>query len=183
MENIVKNTVQKDKKVYGIPVKFTVPIMFGDEQIEKALDSLDSLKAYLEKNPDARIFGVTSKEYIRDFLFQMYQEELIKKDGSVDKTKMEQLLELSADIAENSKTEFFEEKNMESEQDTLFANPGDIYITNHPDMVATDRVSNLSNMVIPYEIAREKKFKVKVLKIITYRKRSPGSTVTRSRKI
>lgn len=164
LENIVKNTVQKDKKVYGIPVKFTVPIMFGDEQIEKALDSLDSLKAYLEKNPDARIFGVTSKEYIRDFLFQMYQEELIKKNGSVDKTKMEQLLELSADIAENSKTEFFEEKNMESEQDTLFANPGDIYITNHPDMVATDRVSNLSNMVIPYEIAREKKFKVKVLK-------------------
>ena len=82
----------------------------------------------------------------------------------MDKTKMEQLLELSADIAENSKTEFFEEKNMESEQDTLFANPGDIYITNHPDMVATDRVSNLSNMVIPYEIAREKKFKVKVLK-------------------
>ena len=40
LENIVKNTVQKDKKVYGIPVKFTVPIMFGDEQIEKALDSL-----------------------------------------------------------------------------------------------------------------------------------------------
>lgn len=164
LENIMKNTVQKDKKVYGIPVKFTVPVMYGDEQIKKALDSLDSLKAYVEKNPDAGIFGVTNKEYIRDFLFQMYHEELIKKDGSVDKVKMEELLELSQDIEKNSKTDFFEGEDMRSEQDTLFANPGDLYIVKHPDMVATDRVSGLSDMVIPYEIAREKKFKIEALK-------------------
>ena len=46
LENIMENTVQKNGKIYGIPVKFTVPVMYGDEQIEKALDSLDSLKAY-----------------------------------------------------------------------------------------------------------------------------------------
>ncbi len=164
LENIMKNTVQKDGKIYGVPVKFTVPVIYGDEGIEKALDSLDGLRTYVEKNPDARIFGVTNKEYIRDFLFQMYQEELIKIDGSVDKAKMEQLLELSVDIAKNSKTDFFEGEDMKSEQDTLFVNPGDIYIMNHPDMVATDRVSNLGSMVIPCEIARERKFAIKTLK-------------------
>lgn len=164
LENIMKNTVQKDGKIYGIPMKFTVPVMYGDEQIQKALDSPDSLKAYLEKNPDAGIFGITSKEYIRDFLFQMYQEELIKKDGSVDKAGMEQLFELAADIAENSNTDFFEGEDMESEQDTLFANPGDIYSVKHPDMVATYRVSSLSDMMIPCGIARGQKLSLKDLK-------------------
>lgn len=164
LENIMENTVQKNGKIYGIPVKFTVPVMYGDEQIEKALDSLDSLKAYLEKNPDAKIFGVTEKGYIRDFLFQMYQKELIKKDGSVDKAKMEQLLGLAVDIVKNSKTEFFEGMDMDARSDTLFANPGSMYLVKHPDMVATDRVRNLSNMMIPCKIAREQKIGLKTLK-------------------
>ena len=55
LENMMNNTLQKDGKIYGIPVKFTVPVLYGDEQIEKALDSLDSLSAYMDKNPDAAI--------------------------------------------------------------------------------------------------------------------------------
>lgn len=164
MENIMKDTVQKDGKTYGIPVKFTVPVMYGDEEIEKALDSLDSLKAYLEKNPDAGIFGVTDKKYIRDFLFQMYQEEMMEEDGSVDKAKMEQLLEISVNIADNSKTDFYEGAEMDSERDTLFENPGEIYISRHPDMVATNRISSLTNLMISCKLAREQKLSLKTLK-------------------
>lgn len=163
LENAVKNTVQKDGKIYGIPVKITVPVMYGDEQIEKALDSLDSLGAYLEKNPDAAIFGATDKKYIRDFLFQMYQEELIGEDGSVDKSSMEQLLRLAVDIAKNSKTDLFEGEE-ESGRDSLFENPGGIYIANHADMIATSRVSSLIDMMIPCELARKQKFPLKALK-------------------
>lgn len=164
LENMMKNTVRKDGKIYGIPIKFTVPVMYGDKQIEKALSSLDSLRSYLKKNPDAGIFGVTNKKYIRDFMFQMYQEELIKEDGSVDKAKMEQLLEISKEIVKNSKTDFFEGNDMEVGQDTLFAHPAEIYSIKHPDMVATGRVSNLGDMIIPCEIAREQNFSLKVLK-------------------
>lgn len=164
LESIMKNTVEKDGKIYGIPVKFSVPVIYGDEKIEKALDTMDSLRAYMDKNPEAAIFGVTNKAYIRDFLFQMYQDELIKKDGSVDKEKMETLLKLSVDIAKNSKTDFFEGVDMEIGEDTLFSNPGSLYLVKHQDMAATDRLSCLANMMVPCKIARTQKVPLKSLK-------------------
>ncbi len=164
LENMMNNTLQKDGKIYGIPVKFTVPVLYGDEQIEKALDSLDSLSAYMDKNPDAAIFGVTNKEYIRDFLFQMYQEELMKTDGTADKAKMEQLLELAVSIAKNSKTDFYEEMEMGSSQDTLFSNPGSMYLMKHTDMVVTDRIDSLVSMMLDCKIARTQNFTLKSLK-------------------
>lgn len=164
LENMMNNTLQKDGKIYGIPVKFTVPVLYGDEQIEKALDSLDSLSGYMDKNPDAAIFGVTNKEYIRDFLFQMYQEELMKADGTVDKAKMEQLLELAVSIAKNSKTDFYEEMEVGSSQDTLFSNPGSMYLMKHTDMAVTDRFDSLVSMMLPCKIARTQNFTFKSLK-------------------
>ncbi len=165
LENMMDNTLKRDKKVYGIPVKFSAPVVYGDEQIQKALDSLDSLEEYLDKNPDAALFGVTNKGYIRDFLFQMYQEELMKTDGSVDKAKMEKLLTLAVNIAKNSKTEFYEEMEpAESLQDTLFSNPGSMYLMKHTDMAATERIECLMNMMIPCEIARTKGLTLKSLK-------------------
>lgn len=164
LENIMKNTVPKDGKIYGIPMKFAAPVMYGDEQIEKALDSLDSLQTYLEKNPDAQIFGVTNKAYIRDFLFQMYQEELTGDGGSVDKAKMEQLLKLAVDIADNSDTDNFDGRDDGAGESVLFNNPGSMYITKYPKMVATDRIYSLSSMMIPCKIAREQKLTLKPLK-------------------
>ena len=165
LENMMNNTLQKDGKIYGMPIKFSVPVVYGDEQIQKALDSMESLKAYLDKNPDAAIFGVTNKEYIRDFLFQMYQEELLRQDGTVDKAKMEQLLALAVRIAGNAKTDFYEEMDMEENaQDTLFSNPGSMYLMKHKDMTATDRISSLMDMMVPCKIARTQKLALKSLK-------------------
>ncbi len=165
LENMMNNTLQREGKIYGMPIKFSVPVVYGDEQIQKALDSMESLKAYLDKNPDAAIFGVTNKEYIRDFLFQMYQEELIRQDGTVDKAKMEQLLALAVRIAGNAKTDFYEEMDMEENaQDTLFSNPGSMYLMKHKDMAATDRISGLVDMMVPCKIARTQKLALKSLK-------------------
>ena len=48
LETIMENTVQSGGKIYGLPVKFSVPLMFGNQDTEQALENLDSLAAYLE---------------------------------------------------------------------------------------------------------------------------------------
>ena len=83
LEAVLKNTAQVDGKVYGMPVKFSVPIIYGDNQAKEALSSLDELKAYVETHSDHSIVGIAEREYIRDFLFQMYQDEIIRDDGKV----------------------------------------------------------------------------------------------------
>ena len=60
LEDILKNTAQKDGKLYGLPIKFGVPILYGNEDAKKALESFDSLKAFLEKDPQASVFGLAN---------------------------------------------------------------------------------------------------------------------------
>lgn len=160
LEPLMKNTLQKDGKIYGLPIKFSVPLLFGNEDAKKALQSLESLKAFLEKDPQASVFGLADKAYIRDFLFQMYQEEIFGEDGKVDQEKLTDLLELAEKIVVNAKSSIFEEGE-DSVNGTVYErNPfrglGSEGLINHPEGAATTSISSISDMMIPYTVMREK---------------------------
>lgn len=173
LDTILKNTAEKDGKIYGMPVKFSIPIIYGNEEVKQALHSLGELSDYLEKNPESSIFGIADREYIRDFLFQMYQEELLSKEGKVDTEKMAVLLELEKKIAVNAKSEIFDEASVSEMsmgtagkifQQGMFSNQGSPAILNHPEGAATDRIDSVSNMMIPYEIMRRLELSPNTLK-------------------
>lgn len=159
LEDILKNTAQKDGKLYGLPIKFGVPVLYGNEDAKKALESFDSLKAFLEKDPQASVFGLADREYIRDFLFQIYQDELFGEDGKVDQEKLAELLELAGKIAENAKASLFEENRREDESGYSrdpFTNLGAEGILNHPEGAATASIHSATDMMIPYTVMRQK---------------------------
>ncbi len=106
-----------------MPVKFSMPVIYGDENTKAALSSLDSLKSYLEEHPQASIFGIAQRDYIRDFLFQMYQDEVINKDGKVDQEKLADLLEIEVKIAANARAEIFDEDGSAQMDMRTAANP------------------------------------------------------------
>lgn len=164
LEPILKNAVQKDGKIYGMPVKFSVPIIYGDEQAKEAFAALDSLKTYVETHPEQSIVGVAERSYIRDFLFQLYQDEIFKEKGKIDREKLAMLLEIETEIAKNAKTEAFDEaETNEFSMDMtskifhqgMFSNAGSAAILNHPDSISTDRISSITDMMIPYAVMRQ----------------------------
>lgn len=164
LEPIMKNVAQKDGKVYAMPVRFSVPIIFGDENAKEAILSLDKLTAYVDAHPDESILGVAEKSYIRDFLFQMYQDEIIGSDGRVDQEKLAALLEAETKLAVSSKSEVFEEAEInEMGMDTMtrvfqqgmFSGAGSEAILNHPNSISTDRIIGITNMMIPYTVMRQ----------------------------
>lgn len=160
LEPLMKNTLQMDGKIYGLPIKFSVPLIFGNEDAKKALQSLESLKAFLEKDPGASVFGLADKTYIRDFLFQMYQEEIFGEDGKVNQEKLTDLLELAEKIVVNAKASLFEE-GLEDVNDGSytrdpFSDMGSECLVNHPEGAATTSISSVADMMIPYTVMREK---------------------------
>lgn len=164
LETILKNTAQKDGKIYGMPVKFGVPIIYGNLEVKNALRSLDNLKAYLDSQPGASIFGVADRAYIRDFLFQIYQDEILDTDGKVDQEKLAALLELEKKIMVNARAEVFDETDAETFStgimqnvfhQGMFSNPGSAALLNHPDCAATDRINCITDMMIPYTVMRQ----------------------------
>lgn len=166
LEPVLRNAAQKEGKIYGMPVKFSIPIIYGDEQAKAAFTSLESLKTYVEEHPDQSVVGVAERDYIRDFLFQLYQDEVIGEKGKVDKKKLTELLEVELRIAENARPEAFDD-NESNElgmgvtskifHQGIFSNAGSAAILNHPDSISTDPISSVPDMMIPYEIMRQMK--------------------------
>lgn len=157
LENMFNNTAEKDGKIYGIPAKFNVPVIYGSEASKKALESLESLKAFLDADPSASVFGIADRFYIRDFLFELYQDEIFGDGGKVDQEKLAELLELAKKIAVNAKAELFEEGLEETGGYVRdpFTNFGAESLINHPEGAATATISSISSMMIPYAVMRQ----------------------------
>lgn len=173
LKEILKNTAQKDGKIYGIPVKFSVPVIYGNGEVKKALSSLDTLSEYLKKNTKANIFGVAERGYIRDFLFQLYQDEILSADKKIDKEKMALLFEVEKTIAVNARAEVFDEYASEEMAmgtmnqvfyQSMFTNPGGASVLNHPESIATERIASVQNMMVPYTIMRKLKLSPETVK-------------------
>ena len=158
LETIMENTVQSDGKIYGLPVKFSVPLMFGNQDTEQALESLDSLAAYLEENPDADVFGPAKSSYIRDMLFILYQDEVMGEDGKIDTQALEKLLLTVEKIAENSGEEgdvsYLAEDSV-GLASPFAANEDGLDVMSNADAVGTTDVASLSSMMVPYAVMRQ----------------------------
>ena len=159
LDNILENTAQKDGRIYALPIKFRIPIMYGSPEVRDALESIDSLERYLDKEPDATVFSFPDHWYIRDLLFQLYHEEIVKTNGKVDQKKLRTLLELEEKICENAGTKEFEERNDITEKYKnsagIFTSWAEFGIIKHPDTAETAEISSVPGMTFPYGIMRE----------------------------
>lgn len=165
LEEILANTAEQGGKIYGMPVKFSIPVIYGSKETMEALASLGSLKNYISKHPDASVFGIADRTYIRDFLFQLYEDELFTEDRKVDKEKMESLLEIEQILAVNAKAHIFDEMNAtEMSMGTsaklfrqgMFSNPGSAAILHYEEGAVTARIGSMADMMIPYAVMRQK---------------------------
>lgn len=171
MDSLLQNTAQADEKIYGLPIKFSVPVLYGNEEVKRALNSLGDLNAYLENYPEANIFGIANKAYIRDFLFQMYQDEILEKDG-VNQKKLTLLLEIEQKLAVNARSEIFDDVGIVEMgassgnlvNQGMFDNIGSPVIRNHPESVSTNKISSVRSMMIPYTIMRESNLQPETVK-------------------
>ncbi len=165
LEEMLAKTTEQDGKIYGMPVKFSIPIMYGNKETMEALSDLETLRSYMSKHPDASIFGLADQTYIRDFLFQLYEDELFTANGAVDKEKMKILLELEQVLSVNAKAQIFDDVNeMEMRigntaklfHQGMFTNAGSVAILNYEEGTATDRIGSITDMMIPYTVMRQK---------------------------
>lgn len=160
MENMMMNTAQRDHKVYGLPVKFSVPVIYGDQEVQEALRSYDSLKAYLDKNPDASVFGLADHGYIKNIMFQLYQDEMTGTDHKIDQEKLAGLLEIVGKLCENTQTESIESLNHISAEDmeevsSPFENMAEWGILKYPDAVSTNDIESVLSMLVSYKVMEQ----------------------------
>ena len=101
LPHVIQNTAQKDGKIYAIPARIHVPLIYGTEEEVKACESLDALQDYAEKNREKKLFGYTEFDQIGMTLFHLFYPELQEEDGSLDEEKLVKLLQTVCQLYEN----------------------------------------------------------------------------------
>lgn len=113
----VAEGMKKDGKLYELPATFRLPVFYGTEEAIARLDSLESVKQFLEAHPGEKIVGAAAYEQIAYLLFAVNYEQLKKEDGTFSQEKIAELLELSRQLIDESQSE-----DMEMQWGTYFKN-------------------------------------------------------------
>lgn len=98
----IMESMKIDGKIYGMPVRVKVLGIYGGEEEVKAMESLDSLKAYLDKNKESRMIPQKSYEQYLDLLMRINYKELFGDSGKkeIEKEELEKLLETTKQLGE-----------------------------------------------------------------------------------
>ena len=161
MENMLKNTAQSDGAVYALPLKFKVPVMYGSQEVQEALESIGTLSAYLDADPEASIFGAADYGYIGNLLFVLYQDEIVGPNEKIDEVKLEKLLELEKKICINDQAGAVDVGGDRprhyslSDDEDLFKSEVSNALAKYPDAVGTAEIDSVESMSLPYVIIRE----------------------------
>lgn len=86
--DVIGNTAQKDGKVYALPARIKVPVVYGTKEEKEACASMQSLSDYAQKHPDTRLFGRTTHDLIGMTLFHMLYDEIQDKGQKLDEKKL-----------------------------------------------------------------------------------------------
>lgn len=96
MPNIVES-FRQDGKIYGVPVTFTIPAVFGREedlaQIHDLASLADTMERLREENPGQEIIGMFSEETAVKWLFPVSASSFVDKAGNLDTKVVAEYLE------------------------------------------------------------------------------------------
>ena len=107
LDNIVES-MKKEKGLYQMPVRMKVLAMYGSKEEMAALQSLDSLSAYLEKGDGKDILGnARSYEYYLRLLLTLNYKEIFEngEKKTISEKELTKLLETAKKLGEETGVE------------------------------------------------------------------------------
>ncbi|WP_343250982.1 ABC transporter substrate-binding protein [Diplocloster hominis] len=96
LENIMNSYADQEGRMYGIPARFSVPILYGDGDVVKAISGLDTLQQYVQENPDSPFMLAGGKTFTYDelakLLLSINYEEIVGDGSKLNKESVVKFL-------------------------------------------------------------------------------------------
>lgn len=95
--NMTAGYEREDGSIYGIPVRFGIPLLMGDKEAGQAFGSLRALREYMKKHPENKFFryGFRTLAYgeLADFILLTNYQEIIGDGEHIDRDKLLEFIE------------------------------------------------------------------------------------------
>lgn len=105
----IMDTFKVDGKYYAVPTRFTVPMLWGKEEIVNKVSTIEDLAKYKKDHPNELMLNMTKPELFTQFALSCIPS-CINKDGSLNSKKVRSFLESIDTLAEQEY-----DKNKENE--------------------------------------------------------------------
>lgn len=96
-KKIAESYREADGKIYAMPMRYGIPLLFGSQELLDAADSLTTLEAWLEEHPEKFMSGYSYQELTELFL-RLYGEELFDGDGKLSQEALSRCLSCIREI-------------------------------------------------------------------------------------
>lgn len=165
MENIASSAAVKDKKVYAVPARMNVPVIYGNEEKKDACQKLEALHEYVNQKESGGLFELTSHELTGMTLFQSFYDELTDEKGGLKEAELSQFLEDWLKLCELENTDVLE-KEMGWESGSWSQMGLDFYSGDsvEDDFVTITELGGLSSCMMPYAELRERGMNLEAFK-------------------
>lgn len=163
-QNIAECYQNEAGKIYCMPVKYGVPILYGAQDRTDAMQTMDTLEQWLEEHPDTPFMEYVSYEAFTKLLVNMYYEELFGTDGKLKEEALKQCLTIvkkaEVQIKESIEevpgwTESAETGVREELEPCWWETGADIGLFKGEEVLAVREITGKSSMQGPYAAMRE----------------------------
>lgn len=166
-KNMLETYIQ-DGKVYCVPIRFSIPIVFGTEEAVSAGNSLKTLNEYTKSQSGERVIPALTNEALTKMLLTYYYPEIISKSGTIEESALGALLEqvkmTIEGVSEEEKKEF-EEWNL-NDMDGISSNiilASSAYLSAQEIKLGIGNISSIMNMMIPFEVINSNQYSYNII--------------------
>ncbi len=158
---------QEDGSIYAIPARYGLPILYGNQEMIDALDSLNNLKTWLDTHENQLFMDSVSYGELTGLFTNMYQDELMDKDVTLNKENLETCLycikEIGKRIDAELEKEYISEETGEKMEDMEGVKLSSWQVGNsvgsmNEEQVVSEEITSVMDLMVPFTVMREKNF-------------------------
>lgn len=158
-KNIAACYQQEDGKIYSMPIRYGVPVLFGNQEKIDAMKNLDTLEAWLEENPEEKLTDSTTYAGLTEFFVNLFYDELFDENGKLDEEKMKQCISCVKKTGERYNAEIewdYKDNNGESIGEQMYISGWKAGNTDKKAVgVNASEIRSVFDMMIPFTTIRE----------------------------
>lgn len=163
----VADSMKKQGKIYGLPARVKIPYMYGPEEKERVITSLDQLEAYLKEHSDQKFTQTKTFEQYLKLLITVYYKELFETEKKeISEELLSKLLRVVNQLGESTETEyksleeFYQTLSKESQEimqdyyEERFGTGNDIE-ARKGEQLAVGAAKGISDLMMPCEVMKQ----------------------------
>lgn len=103
--NIMKNYLT-DNKLYSLPCRFTIPIIYGEKKAVNAWTNLNEILNYVKSNSEKMYVDGISKEQLLKIFLSFEKESFISEENQLKEDEFKNVLEKIKELSEHLKPSY-----------------------------------------------------------------------------